>query len=209
MAEYERRDTRLMNMKFEDVRMAVMRKTGKALRASLFLIGVAILASALIFVVASISLWTLALTIPLAIIGLVAFLVPLNLFVPIYLFEEIPFFAALRKSFKYGFSAWGETFVIILVFGLLANIISGVTMAPWYVVIMFGEIFSLTEPGTGINASIWYQFISYLLGILQSYGTYISYILGAVGIAFQYFHIREKQEGISFEVSIQNFERLQ
>jgi accessory gene regulator protein AgrB len=73
---------------------------------------------------------------------------------------------------------------------------------------MFGEIFALVEPGEGINGSIWYQFISYLLGVMYSYGMYASYILSAVGIAFQYFHIREKKEGISVDASIQNFERL-
>jgi hypothetical protein len=81
-------------------------------------------------------------------------------------------------------------------------------MLPWYIVILFGELFSLTERGAGMNVSLWYQFISYLLGIIQSYGMYASYILSAVGIAFQYFHLREKKEGISVDANIQNFERL-
>jgi hypothetical protein len=95
-----------------------------------------------------------------------------------------------------------------LVFGLLANIVSGVTMMPWYIVLMVGQVFSLTEQNAGLSASIWYQLISYLLGIIQSYGMYASYMITAVGIGFQYFHLREKTEGITVDANIQNFERL-
>jgi len=208
MTQYESRESRLMKIKWEDIMSSFIRNVGKLLRVNLFLIGISLLISALIVVFAILSTWVLIILIPVAIIGVVAVMVPFTLFMPIYLFEEIPFFAALRKSFRYGFSFWGETLVIIVVFSLLANIVSGVTTIPWYFVIMFGEIFSLVESGAGFNNTIWYQFISYLLGILQSYGVYISYIFSTIGIAFHYFHIREKKEGISVDASIQNFERL-
>lgn len=81
-------------------------------------------------------------------------------------------------------------------------------MMPWYIMLIIGQVFSLSEEGAGISASIWYQFISYLLGIIQSYGLYASYLLTAVGIAFQYFHIREKKEGITVVANIQNFDQL-
>jgi len=208
MTEYERRDNRLMEIKLEEFKQSLIRNVGKMLRASLFLLGISILVGGIIVLLALGMTETLFLTIPVLVIGCVAVWIPLNFFTPIYLFEDIPLMEALRKSFKYGFSAWGESFVVILVFGLLANIISSVTMLPWYLVLMFGEIFSLAEPDSALNASIWYQFIIYLLGIVQSFGMYVSLILGAVGIAFQYFHIREKREGISFDASIQNFDKL-
>jgi hypothetical protein len=208
MAEYERRDSRLMIITFDDFKALLIRNTGKILRALLLFMGAAALLGGLFGLLAWVSAWSLMLTVPVLLIGTVAVMIPFSLFMPVYLFEDIPFFEALRKSFRYGFSAWGETFVVILIFGFLANIVSGVTMLPWYFVILFGEIFSLTEPGEGLNATIWYQFISYLLGIIQSYGMYASAILSAVGIAFQYFHIREKKEGISVDASIRDFERL-
>lgn len=208
MDEYGRRDSRLMNIKLADFKSSLIRNVVKMLRVSLFSMGFALLTSAFIIGFMFLFTWTLIVTMPVVVIGMVAVMIPFNLFIPIYLFEEIPFFAALKKSFRYGFSFWGETFVIVLACGLLANIISGVTSVPWTVVIMFGEVFSLTEPGAGINDTIWYQFVSYLLGIIQSYGTYISLVLSVVGIAFQYFHIREKKEGISVDANIQNFERL-
>jgi len=208
MAEYERRDSRLMAIRIADIRKPLIRNVGKMLQASLFLFGVSIFIGGIIVLFALVMTETLFLTLPLLVIGCVVVWIPLNLFTPIYLYEDIPFFEALNKSFLYGYSAWGETFVIVLVLGLIGNIVSSVTMTPWYLVLMFGEIFSLSEPDSAINASVWYQFITYLLGIVQSYGMYVSYMLGAVGIAFQYFHIREKKEGISFSASIQNFDRL-
>jgi len=208
MAEYDRRESWLFRLTLEDFKALLLRNTGKMLIATLFIVGAAVLLSGFILLLAWLSLWTLILTGLVALIGGIAVMVPLSLLMPVYLFEDISFVEALKKSFRYGFSAWGETFLIILVFSFLANIISGVTMFPWYIVLMFGEIFSLSEPGAGINTTIWYQFICYLLGIIQSYGMYVSYILSAVGIAFQYFHIREKNEGISVDASIRDFEKL-
>jgi hypothetical protein len=46
------------------------------------------------------------------------------------------------------------------------------------------------------------------LSIIQSYGTYASLIIVAIATAFQYFHIREKKEGITVSSDIQNFENL-
>jgi hypothetical protein len=208
MTEYERRDSRLMNIKLADFRPLLTRNAVKMLRLTLLLFSVTILAGVLFVVLSMLSAWTLVLTIPAMLIFLIALMIPFNLVTAIYLFEDIPLIEALKKSFRYGFSAWGETFMIVLVCGLLANIVSGVTMIPWYFVLMFGQIFSVLEAGADINSAIWYQFLIYILGIIQSYGMYASYILSAIGIAFQYFHIREKKEGISVDASIQDFDRL-
>ena len=178
------------------------------LRVYLLLMGFVLLIGVITVGLVMLSPWMLILAMLIFLIVVVVFMIPLNLIMPIYIFEDISFTAAFRKSFKYGFSAWGQTFLILFVFGLLANIVSGVTMMPWYIVLIVGQIFSITEQGAGINDAIWYQFITYLLGIIQSYGMYVSLIISAVGMAFQYFHLREKNEGISVYTNIQNFDRL-
>jgi len=213
MIEYERRDSRLMTITLQDFKSPMIKNTIKLLLAYFLYVGIIILVSFLLFLLlyafSSLAMRALFVILVIAIIaGFVFIMIPVNLFMPIYLFENISFSGALRKSFKYGISNWGGTFVIVLVFGLLANIISGVTMMPWYIVLIFGQLFSLSEQGAEVTVSIWYQFISYLLGIIQSYGMYASYILSAVGIAFHYFHLREKNEGIAVDANIQNFDRL-
>ena len=213
MSEYERRETRLMTITLQDFKSSLIKNTVKLLRAYLLFVVAVVLVGLLMFLLiytfSSQAFYVIFVFLLIVIMaGMFFIMIPLNLFMPIYLFEDISFFGALKKAFKYGFSHWGGTFVIILVFGLLANIISGVTMMPWYVVMIVGQVFAITEQGAGINASIWYQFISYLLGIIQSYGMYVAYILTAVGIAFQYFHLREKKEGITIDTNIRDFDRL-
>jgi len=208
MQEYERRETRLMDITLADFKGALIRNFGKMVKASLFFTGVTLLVMLLIFLLALLSLWTLALTLPLLMIGLFIIMIPLTFFTPLYIFEEIPFFDALRKSFKYGFSAWGEIFVVLLVFGMLGSIISSITMMPWYIMAFIKSIFTIANEGDSITSSWLYDFIVYLSGILQSYGMYVASIISVVGLAFQYFHTREKKEGISVNESIANFDRL-
>jgi hypothetical protein len=66
----------------------------------------------------------------------------------------------------------------------------------------------LIEPDSGVNSALWYRFAIYLLGIFQAYGTYIGSIVSVVGVAFQYFRVREKKEGVSVRADIANFDRL-
>ena len=213
MSEYDQRETRLMSITLQDFKSALIKKTVKLLRAFLLFVGaivlLGLLAFLLLYALASENLYGIFVFLLIIIIaGLIFIMIPMQLFMPIYLFEEISFSGALKKTFKYGVAHWGGTFVIVFIFGLLANIISSVTMMPWYVMLLVGQMLSITGQGSGINASIWYQFISYLLGILQSYGMYASYLLTSVGIAFQYFHIREKNEGITIDTNIRDFDRL-
>jgi hypothetical protein len=211
MSAYEQRENRLATITLQELKPSLVKNTVKLLRALLLFACFIILASLLLFGL----LMIFASFIPLFVIlilalmaGVVFLIVPLSLFMPVYLFEDISFSEALKKAFNYGFSYWGGTFAIVFVFGFLANMISGVTMMPWYIMLILGQLLSIDAPGAGINASIGYQFVSYLLGIIQSYGLYLSYMLTAVGIAFQYFHLREKKEGVTVDANIQNFDML-
>ncbi|MDR3269736.1 MAG: hypothetical protein LBT83_11815 [Tannerella sp.] len=208
MQTYERRERRLLDITLADVKALFMKNVGKMFKVTLFIIGVVLLLFVIIALLAWVSLWTLVVTIPVLLIGLILVAIPLALFTPLYLFEDMPFAVALNKALRYGFSAWGEMFLVVLVFGMLGGIISGVTTMPWYVVTVIGQVFAQVEPDSGINSALWYRVATYLLGIIQSYGTYISSIISSVGIAFQYFHLRETKEGVSVKADIANFDRL-
>ena len=105
-------------------------------------------------------------------------------------------------------SFWIEIFGVLFVFGLIGGIINTVTYLPWYLVVVVSQVFILTSPDSGIDQSLWYQLLTYVLGIIQSYGSYIAQMVGMVGIAFEYFHIREKREGVTVETEISNFANL-
>jgi hypothetical protein len=205
---YERRDRRLQGLVFADFKAPFLNNCVKVLKIIFFTFGVLIAAWIVIALLAWMSPWTLALTIPLLLVGLVAVLIPFTLFTPIYLFEDLPFADALRKSMKYGFSAWGETFLVLLVFGLLAGIISSITSLPWTLVSTIGSVFSLASPDAGVTSSVWYLFLTYVLGVILAYGAYVSSIISVGGTAFQYFHLREKREGVTLKTDIANFDQL-
>ncbi|MDR1601450.1 MAG: hypothetical protein LBS42_03375 [Tannerella sp.] len=208
MQEYERRETRLMNIRLADFQSLLTKNFKKIVGASLLFIAVMFLYAGLSALLAFVSLWTLIITIPLLLVVTVVLISPFALFIPMYLFEDRPLIPSLRKSFVYGFRAWGETFLTVLVFGLLANIISMATMMPWYILTLVGSVMGLANPASEINSQVWYNLLTYLLGIVQSYGIYLSSIITATGYAFQYFHVREKQESVSVDGSIRDFDKL-
>ena len=56
--------------------------------------------------------------------------------------------------------------------------------------------------------TLWFQLTSYILGIIQSYGYYLSQVIAMTGIAFEYFHLHEKHEGVSAATDIASFSKL-
>ena len=53
-----------------------------------------------------------------------------------------------------------------------------------------------------------YSFFLYLLGILQTFGTYLSMIFSLIGLAYQYGHASEVVDSVSVEEDIDNFDKL-
>ncbi|MDR0756354.1 MAG: hypothetical protein LBF85_00715 [Tannerella sp.] len=208
MQEYERRETRLMDIRLADFKPLLIRNFKKIIGAMLLFVVFLFLYAGVMILLVFVSPWTLIATVLLLLALLVVLVVPLALFIPLYIFEDKPLIPALRRAFACGFRAWGETFLMIFVFGMLASIINMATMMPWYILTIVGNVMGMLDPGSGINSQAWYNFLTYLLGIIQSYGIYLSSIVTATGYAFQYFHLREKQESVSLDVSIRDFDKL-
>ena len=158
----------------------------------------------IIVLLAGLTYFTLILTIPFTI----AFSIPLALWVPIYLFEDISLIASFKKTFRLGFATWGGILLIIIVMGIIASVLQGVTMTPWYVATLVKYFFSVSDPGNATTVSIGYNFMLYLLGIIQTYGTYLSVIFSLVGLAYQYGHATEVVDSITVESDIDNFDKL-
>jgi hypothetical protein len=208
MQEYERRETRLMDIRLADFKPLLTRNFKKIAGAMLLFLAILFLYAGFMILLAFISPWTLIATV-LVLLAVSVVLVPsFALFIPLYLFEDKPLIPALRKSFAYGFRAWGETFLTVFVFGLLANIINMATTMPWYILTIVGSVMGMSGSDNRIDSQLWYNFLTYLLGIVQSYGIYLASIITATGYAFQYFHVREKQESVSVDGSIRDFDKL-
>ncbi len=137
------REERLNGIVFSDIKSLLLRNVKR-----LFLMGIAcgflfFFAVILVVLLAVLTPFTLILTIPL----LFAFMVPLALMAPIYLFEDISLGEAFAKTFRLGFATWGGVFLILLVMGLIASVLQGIVSIPWYVIYIVKMIFTMSDGG--------------------------------------------------------------
>ena len=134
--------------------------------------------------------------------------VPLAIWAPVYLFEDIHIMDALKKAYRLGFATWGGIVLISIVMGFIAAILQGVTMIPWYIGTIVKYIFAMTDTGGGATASVGYSFVLYLLAVVQTFGAYLSMIFSLLGLAYQYGHASEKIDYVMVESDIDNFDKL-
>ncbi|MCD8183963.1 MAG: hypothetical protein LUE99_13730 [Bacteroides sp.] len=140
--------------------------------------------------------------------ALIAVAVPFALWAPIYLFEDITIMGALKKTFRLGFATWGGIFLVSLIMGLIGGILQGITMMPWYIMMLVKVFFAASGTESEVTVSIGYNFILYLLTVVQAFGAYLSMIITLVGLAYQYGHASEKEDNVTVESDIDNFDKL-
>lgn len=201
---YNEREDRLLNITLKELKPLLFQNIKRLLRLTLVGIGLVIVLGIIITVMGMLSYFTLILTIPLTI----AFTVPLALLAPIYLLEKVTVIQAFEKTFRLGFATWGGVFLISLVMGIIANILQGVTMMPWYIATMVKTFFSMSDTGSAATVSVGYSFMLYLLAIIQIFGAYLSMIFSLIGMVYQYGHASEVVDSVSIESDIDNFDKL-
>ena len=200
---YNEREERLNGIVFGDIKSLLLRNIKR-----LFLMGIAcsflfIFAVVIVVLLAVLTPFTLILTIPL----LFAFMVPLALMAPIYLFEDISLGEAFAKTFRLGFATWGGVFLVLMVMGLIASVLQGIVSIPWYVIYIVKMVFTMSDGGA-TSSSVGLNFAQYLFSILMLYGSYLSAIFSIVGLVYQYGHASEVVDSITVESDIDNFDKL-
>ena len=208
MQTYAVRENRLQNVTLNDFKELLVKNAWKYLRLFVVMFFAYILIVAIMALLAIlISKWSLLLTIPLFIVCII-FLIPLMLVFPVYIFEwDISFAHAFRKAWKLGYATMGGMIGLMVVLYFIASIVQTITMLPWYITSLVGLVFSVSSEAA-VNQSVFFKFIQYIFGLIQSMGVYISSIISIIGIAFHYFHAREKVEGVTIESNISNFGNL-
>lgn len=200
---YNEREERLNGITFSDIKPLLLHNVKR-----LFVMGIMIgflflVAFILIVLLVVLTPFTLVLTLPL----LFAFMIPLALMAPIYLFENISLGAAFKKTFRLGFATWGGVLLILLVMGIIAGVLQGIVSIPWYVIYFVKMIFSMSDGGE-MSSSVGLDFAQYLFAILMLYGSYLSAIFSIVGLVYQYGHASEVVDSITVESDIDNFDKL-
>jgi len=208
MQTYAVRHNRLQDVTLDDFKDLLVKNSQKNLILIFaFLFTFVLIAFMMGFLAAITSALSLLITVPLLIVACI-FLIPLMLIAPVYIFErDITLREAIRKAWKLGMATLAGMIGLVIVLSIISSVIQTVTMLPWYLTIMLGMVFSLASE-SAMNQSVIYKFVLYILGLIQTYGMYVSSIIGIIGLAFQYFHAREKIEGVTIESNISNFGNL-
>ena len=101
---------------------------------------------------------------------------------------------SIKTAFVLGFKNWASLFVAIILTVLVFMIVYLVFSVPF-------EVLSLIMRGrVGI--------ITYILGIFSAVGSLLTYPIMVLIFAFQYFSIVEKEEGVSLQSQLSDFENL-
>lgn len=136
--------------------------------------------------------------------------VVLSLALPIYLFENTGIGEALSKSFVLIKGKWWSTFGLLVVSSVMASFISYIFILPAYA-LMIGNMFTqLSDPAADPESiksifTSWYTSAGMTFAMI---GTYLTYIIPIIALAFQYFNLSERVEGSGIKKEIEGFETL-
>jgi hypothetical protein len=140
------------------------------------------------------SSWTSALLgMPLAFALIVYLAVVLSLFFPVLWLEDNSLLSTLGRCFSLIKGHWWATFGLIVVVGIIQSSLSVVFIIPQYAV-MFGKM--MRVPGLDSD----------LLGILAqciyAVGIIFTYTISLLAMAFQYFNLVERKEGMGLRLLV-------
>jgi hypothetical protein len=110
------------------------------------------------------------------------------------IFENISAWQAIKKSFKLGFRYWGSTFGTAFLGSLLIGIVS-------YILAMPFVVYTLFNAGSG-------GFIGYALAMLSSLVVIVVQPIYIVFMSLQYTSIVEREEGVSLQDKVAEFDNL-
>jgi len=167
----------------------------------LFMIGLAVILTGivaiivLVLIVAILAKISAFLSVLVAIVAVFAIIPPLYLIRFPALFQGASTMESFKKGIRIGFKSWGSTFLMIIIAGMASYVISMFFGLPY----LIWNLFNIgNEPGV----------LSYILSGFASLSTAFVTPLIFVFLAFQYFSVVEKIEGISLQSKVEEFDNL-
>lgn len=201
---YQKREERLKHLEFSELWQQMVPNMGRIFLASI--VDILILAVVLLILVGLgyLSLLTLILTIPLFFVVFV----PLILLPVFMAFDNDGFDHIISRSFVYGIKTWGGTFGFIFLMGFIANLASGITSTPWYMLYMFQKMIPMLNHTAVLEtSSVGMNIGTYVTGIIMTYGSHLASCLLTIALVFQYGHLKDKFENLSVDEEIENFDQ--
>lgn len=213
MKVYDERKDRLAGLTMTEFKPTLWRFIKRAIVLTLAMIPVALVIGAVIAGVAALLLLIDPVVMSLMILPIyfvaIALLLPLSLASPMYLMDDnLSAYGAIAKALRYGFRTWGGLFGIMFVVGMIVQVVMTIAMMPYLVVVIIKGVMATSDVSTSGFVTIGLQALSYVLGIVQAFGMYLSYAVMYVAIGYHYGHVMERYEGVSVERGVDDFESL-
>lgn len=214
MRYYRENDGNFEGVTLKDLSGQLKKNFWRGFRAGLLLTGLFILACSLV-ILAGVPIALLQIP-ALAAVLFVLFLaaaiavgVPLSLTMPVCMLEDgNTAFGAIRRGFRLGWNTWGGTFVVILLIGLIVNVIQSAVALPWYIALMAKAVLTEDNSAAEIVQSGWYNFLYYILAVVQTFGSYLAMSVMVTALGYQYGSAAEKVDSMSVDDDIENFESI-
>lgn len=181
----------------------------KALRRSIVLLLIMTMLVVLYFVVMIMLSTVSFLFLAIGIILFFVLAIALSHSLPVYLLEEdMTAFGSIGRGFMLGWLTWGGTLLLMIVIGFLAGILQGITTFPWYVCMIIKMIFAFNDEGGSFTSTVFYDFIMYLLAVLQAFGVFLTSSFSFIALAYQYGSAAEQRDHFSVDEDIERFENM-
>jgi len=115
--------------------------------------------------------------------------------------------AAMRRSWELVKEHWWETFLIVLVMGLIQGVITSVVVLPFAAV---GFIWGLSSGMGDLAQGLpeWYGWVMGVSSAVQYGVTILLYPLSVTAISMQYFSLVERKESRSLEQRLEGFDAV-
>jgi MFS family permease len=119
-------------------------------------------------------------------------------FYPAY-YNEYSSWKSLKTGLSLGLRHWGSTFLVLLVAGIITAVFSGILAGGYQVWSLLSATLQLGFVG---------EIIAYVLAVIAAFATLLATPITIVFLSFQYFSIVEKEDGVSVQEGIDDFDNL-
>ncbi len=121
--------------------------------------------------------------------------IPLNIFLFVHVLEQNTVDVSLRRAFFLVRGKWWVTFLVYLLLGLIAGIASYIFTVPAYIVFAIQSVGALQSGDISAQSSVTIGLL-YALGML---GALFANMYQILGVALQYYTLREQKEGVGLQ----------
>jgi len=134
------------------------------------------------------------------IILLIVFMPGLSLIIYPAIFHQQSAGSSISTAFSLGFRYWGGTFLVVLVTGIVTAVFSYLFTGLYEIWILFGSKI--------LPMGIAFDIVSYILAIIDSLALVIATPILVTFVTFQYFNIVEREDGVSVQSEMDEFDNL-